>query len=189
MQTHSITTSSFEELTPKAQEYAINTNRDINTDDYDWYKHIIEAQQEMLASYWFLDSKILFSGFYSQGGGACFTCANVDLEKLIPKLSLSDEETKALNSTLFNCVVYRTGPSNLYSHEYTATFNFDFTYETPQSLRLAFQNKAEELRISLCKQIYKELENEYDYLCSDEQVKRALIDNEYEFLADGKRYF
>lgn len=108
MQTHSITTYSFEELTPEAQSKAINANRDINTDDNYWYEYTLEAQKEMLASYGFNNARIFFSGFYSQGDGACFTCDNVDIEKLTQKLSLSDAEKKTLNSTLFDCIVCRS---------------------------------------------------------------------------------
>lgn len=96
---------------------------------------------------------------------------------------------KALEKTDFSCSVTRHGKSNHYSHEYTATFNADFSDDTPHRLVLDFQNKAEALRVSLSKQIYKSLEDEYEYLHSDESVKRALIDNEYDFIADGKRYF
>ena len=65
MKTHTIKTYSFEELSQKAQEYAINTHRDINTDDYYWYEPIIEAQEEMLSSYGFNDTEIFFSRFFS----------------------------------------------------------------------------------------------------------------------------
>lgn len=189
MKTHTIKTYSFNELSPSAQEYAIDSNRDINTEDSNWYTYIIEAQKEMLSSYGFNNAEIFFSGFYSQWDGACFTCNDIDLEKLIPKLALSDEDIRALQSTLFNCVVYRTSLSNHYNHEYTATFNADFSGDTPHSIVLDFQNKAEALRVQLCKDIFKYLEEEYEYQLSDEAVKRALIDNEFEFLADGKRYF
>ncbi len=35
--------------------------------------------------------------------------------------------------------------------------------------------------------IYSELKKEYDYLNSDEQVEESIVDNEYEFTAEGKR--
>lgn len=78
--------------------------------------------------------------------------------------------------------------SNLYSHEHTAKIESDFTCDASDKTIKTFNNKSEELRLSLCKQIYKELYDEYDRLQSDDEVKEILIANEYEFLADGTFY-
>lgn len=190
MQTHSITTYSFEELTPEAQSKAINDNRDINTDDNYWYEYTLEAQKELLASYGFNDPRIFFSGFYSQGDGACFTTNNIDLSKLVEHLPLTKQEKNKLKKLDLSLSVIRCGTYNLYSHEHTASMEVDYHGFSTNQAHLAekFEYLAENLRLSLCKRIYKELYDEYDRLQSDDEVKEILIANEYEFLADGTFY-
>ncbi len=48
------------------------------------------------------------------------------------------------------------------------------------------QDDIEVLRRVLCRNIYKDLETEYDFLRSDENVKQCLAD--VEFTAEGERY-
>lgn len=50
--------------------------------DYDWYDSVYEYWQSALAQIGFPDAEIAFTGFWSQGDGASFTCTAVDLDKL-----------------------------------------------------------------------------------------------------------
>ena len=47
----------------------------------DWHDFIIEEIQEELSQAGFCDPKISYSGWYSQGDGASFTCENIDVFK------------------------------------------------------------------------------------------------------------
>ena len=114
MRTETITKEiySFEELTPEAQNTALETFRESNHYlDYDWWDFVYEYWEEKLAedgfdvtenqnrmSYkWdsnlnrrvengkkdFKEITINFSGFWSQGDGASFTAKSVDICKWI----------------------------------------------------------------------------------------------------------
>src|SRR5919202_1250224 len=72
MHTISLTLYTFEELAPEVQKKVVERERYINVDDAYWYELIIEDWTEELERRGFEQVKILFSGFGSQGDGACF---------------------------------------------------------------------------------------------------------------------
>jgi hypothetical protein len=79
---------SFNELSPKAQENALDNNRDINVDTNDWHEWVIEDfKEEMKEQFGFDVDDVQFSGFYSQGDGASFT-GDADDEGLFLKNAL-----------------------------------------------------------------------------------------------------
>jgi hypothetical protein len=46
----------------------------------------------------------------------------------------------------------------------------------------------EETRHNFCREIYRALETEYDYLTSEEAIIETIEANEYEFTEDGELY-
>jgi hypothetical protein len=50
------------------------------------------------------------------------------------------------------------------------------------------ENAEDEFKKSLLQDYWKILQKEYEYLTSDEQIKEALIANEYDYTQDGKRF-
>src|SRR4030095_7275979 len=72
MQTISVNLYAFDELAPEAQRKVIDQERLINVDDSFWYEPIIDDWTQELERRGFEQVKILFSGFGSQGDGACF---------------------------------------------------------------------------------------------------------------------
>ena len=72
----------FDELDEKAKETAIENFR--NKADYphdDWHTELINEMKKELEEKGYPDSKIAYTGFWSQGDGASFTCPQVDIEK------------------------------------------------------------------------------------------------------------
>lgn len=69
-------------ISAQAFERATDWLREGQT-DHDWWDSVYEIWQSALAQLGFEDAKISFSGFWSQGDGASFTCASVDVRKLI----------------------------------------------------------------------------------------------------------
>lgn len=65
----------FSELSAKGKAKAIDAHRDINT-DHDWFDFMIEDYENKLKKLGFHNIKIYFSGFSSQGDGACFTASH-----------------------------------------------------------------------------------------------------------------
>jgi hypothetical protein len=76
-----VTVYEFKELPKKTQEKVLEKHRDINTEMDSWYEFTMDDWKEKLAKKGFEDAKIHFSGFCSQGDGACFD-ARCDVSRL-----------------------------------------------------------------------------------------------------------
>jgi hypothetical protein len=88
-------TYSFEELSPEAQENALENNRDINVDYDGWEDGVTEEFKEDMREIGIDDIEISFSGFYSQGDGASFTSEDIDTRKLFNAVGIKSND--ALN--------------------------------------------------------------------------------------------
>jgi hypothetical protein len=105
-----------------------------------------------------------------------------------------------------DCRVERLHYGGSSVHEQTCNFTFSLTlggeytsdnggtwntdYPHLEKLANDFRTDAEELRRDLCRAIYKSLEEEYDYLTSDEAIAETAEtaeSNEYTFDEDGER--
>lgn len=62
----------FTELSEVQQDKVIEKNSDINV-GFDWHESSYEYYENKLKKLGFYDIKFEFSGFWSQGDGACFT--------------------------------------------------------------------------------------------------------------------
>lgn len=156
--------------------------------NYGWHDGILSEFEETLEILGFRKVNILYRGFWYQGDGASFTGEFIipsdddTLEMRVKKLESEytrfyiDNESifKQYESMTFNdddslyletYEVYRIG--HYYSHSNTITCDHD---------------DLEKFARSFSDLIYKELEKEYEFLTSDEQVRETLILNEIEFL-------
>ena len=179
----------FEELSEKVQQKVIEKNRLINIDEAGyWYMCIFLNWQDRLAEKGFSDAKIWFSGFCSQGDGACFD-ADVNLD-----VFLADNKFRHLRKVkdMIFVSIKKNSYAFHYSHEKTryvdcyidgpatgATARLDALVE-----KLAETIESE--RYSLSCEIYRDLEDSYDSMTSDEAVKESLVEYDYEFYKDGK---
>jgi hypothetical protein len=172
---------------------AIEKNRYINVDDFnDWYDFIFYNWKEKLEKIGFCNAEIHFSGFYSQGDGACFDNDShyFDLDLLLKNVDLAEEERERIYSLKgdFELTIERSISSGHYCHEHTRYINIDCLYidnKDDETLLNKFENLLEELRESLCIQIYQDLKNEYYYLTSDDAVYETLQANGYLFEENG----
>jgi hypothetical protein len=110
---------------------------------------------------------------------------------LLKNVDLTDEEREKIYSLKddFDLTIERSNSSGHYCHEKTRYIEIDDFYiedEEEKFLLNKFENLLEDLRFNLCKQIYKDLEKEYDYLTSDGAVYETLQANEYYFEENGK---
>lgn len=71
MRTIKTTVYTFDELSDEAKQSAIDNNRDINI-DYEWWDYIYNDTIEIGKILGIDITNIYFSGFSSQGDGACF---------------------------------------------------------------------------------------------------------------------
>ncbi len=141
---------------------------------------------------------INFSGFWSQGDGASFTTNTIYIEEWLryhnnPKYSriLKLLENNTSSELWYSAKVVR---ESRYYHERSTTLYINWepykVYDMPNIYTLLEQieKEMEEDIIQLNCEIYKSLQEEYEYLTSDKVVAETLIANEYEFDEDAKRW-
>jgi hypothetical protein len=175
----------------EVKEEAIEKNRYINVDFDDWYDFTFHDWKEKLEKIGFCNAEIHFSGFSSQGDGACFDndAYHMDLDLLLKNVDLTDEEREKIYNLKgdFELTIERIGFH--YCHENTRVINLEQFYiedEESKNLLYHFENLLEDLRESLCIQIYEDLEKEYNYLTSDDAVYETLQANGYYFEVNGQ---
>ena len=76
-----LTLESGDDLSNPIIQNIIEKNRYINVETDFWYEHILEDVQYILENMGFVEPKIYFSGFYSQGDGACFSAEYYGYDK------------------------------------------------------------------------------------------------------------
>jgi len=200
MQTHTytVTTYDFDELSDKAKAKARDSLRDVNVDDSYWSEYILEDAKECAKIIGIDIDNIYFSGFSSQGDGACFTG-----RWLYKKHSAKDIRIHAPDDTQLHKIAdalqaaakphfyqleARVSLSGHYYHEYCTSVDVedsdnwhrDPSEDTHDAVTFALRE--------FMRWIYKRLENEYWDLQSDEQVTETIEANECQFTESGEFY-
>lgn len=212
----------YDELSDNAKEKARDWYRRVNCDDTYWSKYVIH-DAATVAEFLGLDINqtayktmggetkykptVYFSGFSSQGDGACvegtWRARDVNPDKL-KAYAPQDEELHRIVAGLAE--IAREYPDGYftvkhrghYSHSGCTDFSielpcelFDETaYGSPEHKRLGEQisndeETVKELARDFMNWIYRQLEKEWTHQNSDEQVEESIRANEYEFLEDG----
>lgn len=143
------------------------------------------------------DPCIYYSGFWSQGDGACFEGAyrykKGALQKLkahIGNQSKGDKELLRIAETLQRI-------QSKYFYKLTATMEHRGHYYHSGCMRVNVEHADDTYReipedeITQCMRdfadwIYDQLENEYEYQNSDKAITESIIANEYEFNEEGE---
>lgn len=190
--TKEITLYSFDELSDKAKEKAINKIRYSESYlDWNWYDYTIEDFTNILETIGFNDVKIGFSVFYSQGGGAHFTGsyrykagALAHVKKEYPKyeaLHTFAKELQELESKDFYSIRFKISHNGHYQHENCTSFDFEDIRNNYGYTNQGFNEDGYmEACRSFMQEIYSSLKKEYDYLMEDEQIIDFI--NNHEFL-------
>lgn len=197
---------SFEELSPDAQEHALETYREWLTDAPYWYTCIEDDWKDKLSDLGIEKPEISFSGFWNQGDGAVFTSKNIDLTKLLDGLGMTNEYKYVYDLLIDDVMNVSSGIdriSTYYEHERTARLTIDFEqlnddYESEEEYNKVetkaiemlsqLEKELESWRCETCKELYTDLMQEYELLQSDDVLKETFIGNDYEFLEDGEMY-
>ena len=178
------------------KEELIDRFRDINT-DHEWYGHTIEHLRYELFLLGFNMTDARFSGFYSQGDGAQFTGYMQDWEvfcEMVPNF-VSD----CPNESLFlqrEGGDYTIDGSGSYNHEKATFTELEMTdsdwlednegddMETTM-LRTCYsaidykhaKKWLDEYFRERMRELYRDLELEYEYLTSDDMVWESIVAN------------
>jgi hypothetical protein len=206
MRTVEETVYKFSELSDAAKEVARNWWRECSSSD-DWWDFVYDDAAQ-IAELMGIDLRtrpvklmgggvryepnIWFSGFCSQGDGACFEgdySYRKGSVKAVKRHAPQDQELHAIVEGLYEiqkrnfyrvaCTVQHRGH---YSHSGCTEFDFD------RSDCEVSSDDRDEVRKYLRRfmdWIYEQLETEHDWLNSDEQVDESIIANEYEFTESG----
>lgn len=148
---------------------------------------------------------VYWSGFSSQGDGACFE-GSWRADRVKPaKLKEHAPEDKELHriaaefeslAKKFPQAAFRVKHRGHYSHKYCTEFDFQFPDDNegedwPEEKRDAWNKVCDNLKEAardFMEWIYDQLEKEHEYRNEDEQIDEAIRINEYEFTAEGERF-
>ena len=201
----------FDELSEEAKEHAIEQNREMLVEGWDWHEHIIEGFQEEMEEIGMQDVEVEFSGFYSQGDGASFTGKVSDNKKFLDAIDVnpfrSDKNKDAPErfgaAFIEFCdniyiTIYRD--SSRYVHYNTISAGVEVDGEDEIELDLGLgsiitydvNNLCENIEPKITKwarqrskQFYNDLEKYYETETSDEAVAENLRSGGYRFDEEG----
>lgn len=189
--TESFNVYSFNELSDKAKKKALDSNREINVYD-SWYQFVYEDAKEIAAIFGLNIDEIYFSGFWSQGDGACFTGSysfkKNSLSLLKSYLGENAEQSEpyriakvlqGIQRKQFYSVECEIAQRGTYSHSntmYLSLFDAKRYDETENDVLRCLRAFAD--------WIYKSLQKEYEYQTSDDAVTKQL--QEFDFTENGK---
>lgn len=188
MQTKTITTYSFAELSYEAKEKAREWYLE-GALDYEWWDGVYDHAKEAGEALGITVDDIEFSGFYSRGDGACFTGSYTYRKgwraalRAISQNPVLEDIGRRLQAA--QRLVFYKGTANVvntghrYCHENSVRIDCDPDTDT-------FTDAVTNALRDFMRWIYKSLEQEYEYLMSDECVDASIRANDYTFTADGR---
>lgn len=181
--------------------------------DYDWYDAVYEDFQQ-IAEILGIDFKtrilplmgggsrqeprIFFSGFWSQGDGACFEGyysyrknASALIRAYAPQDTTLHGIADALQSVQrrnFYRLRAEATHRGCYHHEYCMVISVERDSPTWQDMTADVEDVITEALPDLARWLYRQLEREYEYLTSDDAVDESIIANDYTFTGSGRRF-
>ena len=197
MQTITTKTDVFEfsELSYSAKQTAMQWY--CNDPDAFWAESVIEGAKEIGALMGFDIENIHYSGFYSQGDGACFTgsiryaksCAkNVKAyapnDKEMQRIAQAWQDLQKRNFYSLRASIKHRWH---YSHEMCTAFDCEDTRHNYGGLQNdAIEDEIKEIARDFMRWIYRQLESAYEYETSEENIAEMCELNEWRFTEDGK---
>lgn len=176
----------IDELSDDAKKRAIESLRDINV-SHSWWELVYDKHKQIINDAGFINPELHFSGFWSQGDGACFDCDYVNIEQYAQ--TTNEKRVLALQKEEYiDFGVMKNGYANHYSHEKTRYTDWSANRTVSGVLKAVcdgLENKIENRRLELCRALYRDLEAEYSYLTSDELILEVIRDSDYHFLENG----
>ena len=183
------------QIEPQTKQSLIEEHYYINVDNDYWYDCIIDEFIEDMWLYGIEVEKVHFTGFCSQGDGACFEGSysyKSGLLKEIKEYAPKDKElhriAKELQLIKYRGVSASIKHSGQYYHEMCANISVyqeeDDGYSDDDA-PIEIADDIAELMRDLMRWLYKSLNDQYDYLTSEEVVIEAIEANDYQFTDNG----
>lgn len=196
------TAKELKELFPSGFERALEKNREWQYQDDFWSEYIIDDAKEAAEKIGIYAKNIYWSGFGSQGDGACFEGDYAykkgsvkEIKKYYPhdmELQRIAEDLAAIQKRWFYGITASVEHRGHYYHEHQTvievstpnTTNIGYhSYETENERGMA-EDIQELLRDFMC-WIYKQLKVEAEYMGSEEYFLENAEANDWEFDEDG----
>ena len=194
----------YAELSDEAKRKAVEWMQESNGEHFE-PDHLIEEWKLLLGRLGFVDVDIYWSGFWSQGDGACFTglwnalwldmldsatdYTSADRAKEITaypeevrglyKLLSTVEDDETDSPIVTKCTLTHRGS---YSRSNSVMFDFDTGPYAPDDAMHEFKEWCQDLM----HMIYKDLEAEYEWVTGEEYAVEAIEINDYNFNKEGE---
>ena len=198
--THTFKT--FSELSKENQLKIVERNREMDVQFNDWHEAVYTDAIQLGETMGIDIQEIQFSGFWSQGDGARFRGffkPRPDMREALRAYAPVDKELHLIADRLadvqeeycwlIECEIKFEHWGN-YVHDNNTSFEFE-PVGIDQAGDETYIKESDEQEIVLClrrlmRWIYKTLENEYEYLTSDEHLLERFmdLDEEYEVQID-----
>ena len=209
MRTQTTTVYKFDELSDEAKQTAIDSNRSWNVQDFEWWDSSFESfadaaelfgldirqtRKSLMDGTFRRDPAIYFSGFSSQGDGACFDGYYTHKKgalKATKQAFPGDSELLCIVrdlQTLQQRNFYQLTATTKHRGHYNHSGCMDITVDRADGKAVSDDDEEslKQLLRNFADWIYSSLEKEYDYLTSDEAIAESLRVNEVEFTEDGQ---
>lgn len=193
MKIHTVTTYDFAELNDKAKAHAIDKLRDLNVDHADWHEATFEDAKTCAKLIGIDISCIYYTGFWSQGDGACFdgsysyakggAAALKEHAPLDTELHRIATELQTLQRGACYGLCASTKHRGHYYHDGCMEIDVGDSDRCPMTNEQ--EQELKDLLRSFARWTYAQLEREYIYLTSDESVRECIEANEYQFDTEG----
>lgn len=208
MRTIESTVYTFDELDDSAKERARDWWRELEALDFDAECVIEDAQRmaeilgiefdtrpvKLMGGGVRRDPCVYWSGFSSQGDGACFEGryryakgAAKAIRKEAPqdtRLHAIADDLQAVQRKAFYRLEARVRHTGRYYHEHSTSIDVEAGEDSYRDIGDKGEAIAEALR-EFMRWIYRHLEQEYTYIMSDENVDESIRTNGYEFDENG----
>lgn len=194
----------FNELDQETQERVIEQFQQDFGQDQDWWEFVYEDAQRMFELLGFETDagRMHFTGFWSQGDGACFTGAWAACRVRFDALKQEapeDKELHEIGEELMQ-IAAKYMDANLQPSAW-ATLQRNYQSRGCHESSVAIELYADDLDTDpdeqdakdftdtcrrLMRWFYRQLEQEYEYQTSKEVIRERIEDNEYRFSEDGE---
>jgi hypothetical protein len=187
------------DLDEQTREKVLDQQRNWNV-DHNWWEYIYGDATCLGLLMGITVDNISFSGFWSQGDGACYDgrysfkpgageairaeCDDEELARIADELALLQTTLKLQADVQVGAVISTRGS---YSHSGTMYFDFEFGRDLEDSdpdIEPVTSELAQLLR-DFADWIYRQLEAEYEHLTSDETLTEIFSDAAHQFDEDG----
>ena len=193
MKTITSTVYSFNELTDAAKKKALAWYRDGYEVDLSM---TVEGFKLNIAPLFGFDvGRVYYSGFWSQGDGACFTgswsAKDVVLHERLHEHIKEDTITALHKRMAMLAANWREATAKIdhrgrYYHEHCTVIDFDPDQTIPEDEFAGYEEEFCDIARSLMRWLYHSLEIDHEWQLSDEALTDSIIAADYDFTEDGK---